>query len=108
MTVSSRSAPRKSGFSKSSVCGCFLCSILKNGSDLSLLSADIYFTRHVPSNNVEVAGNLRLGLELFFVYSHSNLPNNQPPHPHFPKHKRIQENYCAVLLSGKGRHVTKY
>jgi hypothetical protein len=85
-----------------------LFSILKTVQPFCL-SFFIHFTRHVPSYNVEFVSKLRLGIWIIFhlfLFKHAK----QLPKPSTPTQtlKQIQENYCVVVLSGKGLHITKY
>jgi hypothetical protein len=76
------------------------CDPLQKQFSLSLLSADIHFTRRVPSYSVDVGSSWRFRL---FLFEHAK--QTVPPHQ---KHKQIEEKYFAFVLSGKWRHVTKY
>jgi len=63
------------------------------------------FTKYVPSYNVEVVSSLSLDagiILLLFIFNQAK----QIPHP--PTHKQILVIYCAFVLSGNGRNITKY
>jgi len=62
-------------------------------------------TKYMPSYNVEVVSSLRLDggiIFLSFIFNQAK----QTPHPR--TRKQILVIYCAFVLSGNGRKITKY
>jgi hypothetical protein len=75
---------------------CVQFSVQKSFS-ISLLSADIHYTRHVPSYNVEVGRSLRLGIWIIFLlFLIKHAKKHSPP----TKQKEYKKNIVQFSCQG--------